>query len=145
MYKVFIDGVVIWNGDYSVYYELWILFNVGGIWYKIFVFVIDVEGVKYVCVEDEFDCERYGLYLYGVVDWDMFEDWNGWFGGVYMCFSVFGVIIFMGNVGDVVIIDELVWVNMYISRDGGAIWIEFKKGAYIYEFGNCGGLLVVVK
>ncbi|KAF4702646.1 Sorl1p, partial [Perkinsus olseni] len=34
-------------------------------------------------------------------------------------------------------------VNTYLSRDGGLTWIEAHKGAYIYEFGDHGGLVVM--
>lgn len=144
-YKAFIDGAAIRNGDYSAYYESRISFNAGGTWHKIPAPATDAEGVKYACAEDEFDCERYGLHLHGAVDWDTSEDWNGRLGGVYTRSSAPGVIISTGNVGDAVITDEPARVNTYISRDGGATWIESKKGAYIYEFGNRGGLLVVAK
>lgn len=34
-------------------------------------------------------------------------------------------------------------VNTYLSRDGGLTWNEVHKGAYIYEFGDHGGLIVM--
>ena len=36
-------------------------------------------------------------------------------------------------------------MNTYLSRDGGMSWSEMKKGAYIYELGDHGGLIVMGK
>ncbi|CAE8586461.1 unnamed protein product [Polarella glacialis] len=33
--------------------------------------------------------------------------------------------------------------NTYMSRDGGLTWVEAHKGAFIYEFGDHGGLIVM--
>jgi len=33
--------------------------------------------------------------------------------------------------------------NTYLSRDGGLTWVEAHKGAFIYEFGDHGGLIVM--
>jgi hypothetical protein len=32
-----------------------------------------------------------------------------------------------------------------MSRDGGLNWSEIRKGAYIYELGDHGGLIVMAK
>jgi hypothetical protein len=37
------------------------------------------------------------------------------------------------------------YVNTYLSRDGGLNWQEVKKGSYIYEVGDHGGLIVMAK
>ena len=34
-------------------------------------------------------------------------------------------------------------MNTYLSRDGGLNWSEVKKGSYIYEIGDHGGLIVM--
>ena len=36
-------------------------------------------------------------------------------------------------------------MNTYLSRDGGLSWFEVAKGSHIYEFGDHGGLIVMVK
>ena len=36
-------------------------------------------------------------------------------------------------------------MNTYLSRDGGLTWAEIKKGPYVYEFGDHGGLIVMSK
>lgn len=36
-------------------------------------------------------------------------------------------------------------MNTYLSRDGGLSWVEIKKGSYIYEISNHGGLIVMSK
>ena len=140
-YKAFIDG---FPGSYSDFYETRISFNAGGTWHRIPAPEMDSEGVKYACSPDTYDCSRYGLHLHGEVDWDTSEDWEGTFGGVYSRSTAPGVIISTGNVGDSLTDDES-QVNTYISRDGGVTWFETKRGAYIYEFGNHGGLLVIAK
>merc|ERR1719316_2412910 len=33
--------------------------------------------------------------------------------------------------------------NTYLSRDGGLSWVEAHKGAFIYEFGDHGGLILM--
>jgi len=47
-----------------------------------------------------------------------------------------------GNVGDFLSFraDE---VNTYLSRDAGLSWFEVKKGSYIYELGDHGGLIIM--
>lgn len=141
-YKAFISGFP--PERYSDFFESRISFNGGGTWHKIPAPETNAEGVKYQCSSDQFDCERYGLHLHGEVDWEVSEDWEDKFGGVYSRPSAPGIIISTGNVGDA-LTDDVSQVNTYISRDGGATWTETKRGAYIYEFGNHGGLLVIAK
>lgn len=141
-YKAFSRAAT--NGDYSQFYESRVTYNAGGTWHKIPVPRTDAEGLKYACSSADFDCERYGLHLHGAVDWDSSEDWSGRLGGVYSRSSAPGIIISTGNVGDYLRM-EPDDVNTYISRDAGITWEETKKGAYIYEFGNHGGLLVIAK
>lgn len=38
--------------------------------------------------------------------------------------------------------DEL---NTYLSRDGGRTWFEVKKGAYIFEYGDHGSILILAE
>ncbi|KAF4748383.1 Sorl1p, partial [Perkinsus olseni] len=53
-----------------------------------------------------------------------------------------GLIMGTGNVGPYLRFEKDE-VNTYLSRDGGLTWIEAHKGAYIYEFGDHGGLVVM--
>ena len=47
-----------------------------------------------------------------------------------------------GNIGPYLRFEQDT-TNTYLSRDGGLNWIEAHKGAYIYEFGDHGGLIVM--
>ena len=53
-----------------------------------------------------------------------------------------GLIMGVGNVGRFLSSrqDQL---NTYLSRDGGLTWIEIQKGAFIYELGDHGGIIVM--
>jgi hypothetical protein len=48
----------------------------------------------------------------------------------------------VGNVGDR--LTPYLEGDTFLTRDAGLTWIEVKKGAYMYEFGNQGGILVLV-
>ena len=36
-------------------------------------------------------------------------------------------------------------VSTYFTRDGGVTWKEIAKGSHIYEFGDHGGIIIIVK
>jgi hypothetical protein len=59
--------------------------------------------------------------------------------------SAVGLILAIGNTGyklDKAVNDKM---NTYLSRDGGLNWAEVRKGPYIYELGDHGGLVVMAK
>ncbi|EIW75279.1 Oligoxyloglucan reducing end-specific cellobiohydrolase [Coniophora puteana RWD-64-598 SS2] len=56
--------------------------------------------------------------------------------------SVVGVIMGVGNVGDV--LTPYTQSSTFLSRDGGFTWEEVHKDAHLWEFGDSGALIVVV-
>lgn len=59
--------------------------------------------------------------------------------------SAIGLIMAVGNEGEELIKTSLDRTNTYLSRDGGLTWQEVKKGPYIYDYGDHGGLIVMAK
>lgn len=51
----------------------------------------------------------------------------------------------VGNVGEELERLRADRINTYLSRDGGLTFNEVRKGSYIYEFGDHGGLIVMAK
>jgi hypothetical protein len=49
----------------------------------------------------------------------------------------------IGNVGQRLERESSERIATYLSRDGGLNWAEVRKGAFIYEFGDHGGLIVM--
>jgi sortilin len=138
-WKAFADPVSVNNGDYSRFFETRITYNAGGVWHR-----LAPPPSSEQCGRLD-DCERWGLHLHGPTDWSASEDWGSRFGGVYSRSSAPGVIISTGNVGMSLEHNDVTRVNTYISRDGGVSWEETKRGPYIFEFGNHGGMLVIAK
>ena len=138
-WKAFADPVSVSNGDYSKFFETRITYNAGGMWHRLTPPPSSEQCGRYN------DCERWGLHLHGPTDWSASEDWGSRFGGVYSRTSAPGVIISTGNVGEYLEHNDVTRVNTYISRDGGVSWEETKRGPYIFEFGNHGGMLVIAK
>ncbi len=51
----------------------------------------------------------------------------------------------MGNLGERLERQAADRLSTYLSRDGGVSWQEIKKGPYIYEIGDHGGLIVMAQ
>ncbi|CAI2174094.1 5724_t:CDS:10 [Funneliformis geosporum] len=56
--------------------------------------------------------------------------------------SAVGLMMGVGNVGDY--LTPYLDGDTFLTRDAGVTWKEIKKGAYMYEFGDQGGILVLV-
>lgn len=54
-----------------------------------------------------------------------------------------GVVLATGNLGKRLSDDDQ--KNLYLSRDGGMTWKSIRAGAYIYEIGDHGAILVIAK
>lgn len=70
---------------------------------------------------------------------------DGLFAPPYSQDSSVGLILAVGNVGqrlDKTFSDHM---STYLSRDGGLSWAEVRKGPFIYELGDHGGLIVMAK
>ena len=55
-----------------------------------------------------------------------------------------GLVLAVGNVGSR-LERQTDKMNTYLSRDGGLNWNEVRKGPFIYELGDHGGLIVMAK
>lgn len=66
------------------------------------------------------------------------------FAPVYSYRNAYGILMASGNVGAHLSRDEKGPVKTYFSRDAGLTWVAARDGNYIYEFGNHGGLMVMV-
>ncbi|KAL8275914.1 hypothetical protein Esti_000176 [Eimeria stiedai] len=107
-----------------------ISFDKGGVWSYIKAPKVDSRGQKIDCPPDS--C---WLHLNGITKFNEFAPF-------YSVENAIGIIMGTGNVGSY-LRAEKEEVNTYLSRDGGLTWIEAHKGAFIYEMGDHGGLLVM--
>lgn len=73
--------------------------------------------------------------MHGTTSWDFYAPF-------YSSESAVGIIMGTGNVGSSLRF-EPEETNTFLSRDGGLTWMEAHKGAFIYEFGDHGGLIVM--
>ncbi|KAF4668158.1 Sorl1p [Perkinsus chesapeaki] len=107
-----------------------ISFDKGGIWSYLIPPRVDSKGKTIDCPRD-----RCFLHLHGITNFHNYAPF-------YSLESAVGLIMGTGNVGPYLRFEKDE-VNTYLSRDGGLTWIEAHKGAYIYEFGDHGGLVVM--
>eukprot|EP00923_Selenidium_pygospionis_P000302 GHVN01000620.1.p1 GENE.GHVN01000620.1~~GHVN01000620.1.p1 ORF type:complete len:860 (+),score=84.35 GHVN01000620.1:105-2684(+) len=108
-----------------------ISFDKGGVWSYLRPPKVDSKGNPINCPHPD-DC---WLHLHGITNFHHYAPF-------YSVENAPGVIMGTGNVGTHLRYDEDD-VNTYLSRDGGLTWLEAHKGAYIYEFGDHGGVLVM--
>eukprot|EP00917_Polyrhabdina_sp_WS-2016_P005627 GHVP01012586.1.p1 GENE.GHVP01012586.1~~GHVP01012586.1.p1 ORF type:complete len:916 (+),score=151.78 GHVP01012586.1:372-3119(+) len=106
-------------------------FDKGGSWQFIPAPKIDSVGKPISC-ESAASCH---LNLHGISNFHRFAPF-------YSVEAAVGLVMGTGNVGSSLEY-ESDNVNTYLSRDGGLTWIEAHKGAYIYEYGDHGGLVVM--
>lgn len=107
-----------------------ISFDKGGVWSYVKAPKVDSRGKKIDCPP-----ESCWLHLNGITKFNEFAPF-------YSVENAIGIIMGTGNVGSY-LRSEKEEVNTYLSRDGGLTWIEAHKGAFIYEMGDHGGLLVM--
>lgn len=107
-----------------------ISFDKGGVWSYLKAPKIDSRGQKIDCPP-----ESCWLHLNGITKFSEYAPF-------YSVENAVGIIMGTGNVGEY-LRNEKEEVNTYLSRDGGLTWIEAHKGAFIYEMGDHGGLLVM--
>merc|ERR1719454_2520057 len=94
---------------------------------------VDSLGKNYPC--NGRPAEECSLHLHGTTSWDFYAPF-------YSIETAVGIIMGTGNVGSSLRFEPEV-TNTFVSRDGGLTWIEAHKGAFIYEFGDHGGLIVM--
>ena len=115
--------------NYMNYAKTLITHNKGGDWKRLTSPQTDSNGNPY-------DCKDYCyLHLYS---------YSSQIPQMYSVDNAPGLIIGNGNVGRYIDY-EYTNVGLFLSRDGGITWYEIKKGVYIYEIGDHGGLLVIAK
>ena len=114
---------------YKNYAKTLITHNQGGDWKRLTPPERDSQGNSYNCKD------HCSLHLYS------YSSNKPIF---YTIDNAVGVIIGNGNVGRYL---DYNYQNiaLFLSRDGGNTWYEIKKGAYIYEIGDHGGLIVIAK
>lgn len=94
---------------------------------------VDSLGKPYPCAGRA--AEECSLHLHGTTSWDFYAPF-------YSIETAVGLIMGTGNVGNTLRF-EPEETNTFLSRDGGLTWMEAHKGAFIYEFGDHGGLIVM--
>jgi len=112
----------------------YITHNKGGKWELLRAPTVDSEGAKINCFVEE-GCSL-NLQIYSN---------NGIFAPPYSQESSIGLIMAVGNEGEELLKASIDRTNTYLSRDGGVTWSEVKKGPYIYDYGDHGGLIVMAK
>lgn len=118
------------KGKEEVVVRTVISFDKGGVWSYLKAPKVDSLGKKTDCPP-----ERCWLHLHGVTNFHNYAPF-------YSTENAVGIIMGTGNTGPYLRF-EPDQTNTYLSRDGGLTWVEAHKGAFIYEFGDHGGLLVM--
>jgi hypothetical protein len=107
--------------------------NDGGQWLYLTPPEKDSEDKSYNC---KGGVEKCSLNLHGYTERKDVRD-------TYSSGSAVGVLLGVGNVGDS--LSAYSEGNTFISADAGVTWREVHKGPYTWEFGDQGGIIVVVK
>jgi hypothetical protein len=107
--------------------------NDGGEWSYMAPPKQDSEGKDYNCGSDLNKCS---LNLHGYTERKDVRD-------TFSSGSAVGVLLGVGNVGEH--LSPYSEGNTFISSDAGVTWREVHKGPYTWEFGDQGGIIVVVK
>lgn len=112
----------------------YITHNKGGKWELIKAPELDINGKARKCYLED-GCSLH-LEIYSS---------NGVFPPPYSQETAVGIILAVGNIGKVLEKHKPDKLSTYISRDGGIVWTEIKKGSHIYEIGDHGGLIVMAE
>lgn len=107
-----------------------ISFDKGGAWSYLKPPRVDSTGKQIECPPD-----KCWLHLHGITNFHNYAPF-------YSTENAIGIIVGTGNVGPSLRF-EPDQTNTYISRNGGLTWMEAHKGAFIYEYGDHGGLVVM--
>lgn len=107
-----------------------ISYDKGGVWSYLKPPTVDSLGKKIECPP-----EKCWLHLHGITNFHNYAPF-------YSSENAIGIIMGTGNIGAYLRF-EPDQINTFLSRDGGLTWVEAHKGAFIYEFGDHGGLLVM--
>lgn len=99
----------------------------GGNWKRISAPRVDSDGKSIECDDDCY------LNLHSV---------TSTYSQIYSNENAIGLVLATGNIGKFLSYqeDEL---NTYMSRDGGVTWAEIRKGEYVYQMGDHGGIILI--
>ncbi|KAK9475569.1 uncharacterized protein V1510DRAFT_405637 [Dipodascopsis tothii] len=109
-----------------------ITFNDGGQWHYLMPPPVDSENKKYDCTGSIDQCS---LNLHGFTERRNDKS--------YSSASAVGLMVGLGNVGEYMTTRDM--ADTFLTRDGGVTWVEIKKGRYIWEYGDQGAIIVLVK
>lgn len=92
------------------------------------------------CHSNSYNCntkrpEKCSLHLHGYTEREDVRD-------TFFSGSAFGMLIGNGNVGEYLLPESE--SSTFFSKDGGETWREIKKGPHQWEFGDHGGIIVLV-
>ena len=119
--------------SHGKFIQTFITFNKGGSWNRLKAPMYDSKGILNDCEEDIEGLSTCYLNLYGIS-----SDYPPY----YSVDSAIGIILSNGSIGEYLSQSEED-INTYISNDGGRTFREVRKGIYIYEIGDHGGLIVM--
>lgn len=110
-----------------------ISFNDGSQWSYITPPTVDSNGKKYSC--NGGSLAKCSLNLHGFTERPDYRD-------TFSSTSAVGILIGVGSVGEY--LQPYLESSTFISTDGGVTWKEIKKGAYTWEYGDRGTILLLV-
>ncbi|KAM9939886.1 hypothetical protein OXX80_000677 [Metschnikowia pulcherrima] len=111
-----------------------ISYNDGSQWSFLTPPSIDSEGKKYSCAGSSL--AKCSLNLHGFTERPDYRD-------TFSSSSAIGFLIGVGNVGEELVSYEE--ASTFISADGGITWKEIAKGVFMWEYGDRGTILLLVK
>jgi len=114
-----------------------VTFDSGGEWFPITGPEKDSDGEKYLCLAVSRSCR---LHLF-------FRQNRQGVYGIYAPENAAGLALATGYMGPAGSLDDVTTneMGLYLSRDAGRSWVEIRKGAYTYEMGDHGALLLIAK
>jgi len=111
--------------------------NDGGQWALLPPPSRDVEDKKFDCdVQEGRGTDSCALHIHGYTER---RDWRD----TFYSGSAIGLLLGVGNVGEFLADGDS--ADTFLSRDGGISWKQVKKGRYMWEFGDAGSVIVLVR
>lgn len=123
------------NGGQQKQVESRISFNDGGTWQFLAPPAKDLDGKSFACAVTTVPNDKCALHLHSVTTQNNV-------GYVFSASGAPGILMGVGNVGDYLM--DYQECDTFISTDGGISWRITMHGAYKYEIGDMGGLIVMV-
>ncbi|CAH2352830.1 vacuolar protein sorting/targeting protein 10 [[Candida] railenensis] len=108
--------------------------NDGAEWSYLTPPTVDSKGKKYSCIGSSI--AKCSLNLHGYTERADYRD-------TFSSASATGLIIGVGNVGE--FLESYSSAATFISKDGGITWKEISSGVHMWEYGDRGTILVLIK